>query len=185
MNTHFPRNHTTAQLNTSRDAALIHVPALYIFHIIILPYSINSLSRGTPAFQASTQPRSCRRASGAPQIALSGFGKPPTRLVFPVLSSFSYSQLPSWGGYPLMARKGLTLLPGLVRRPQHLPLGRQLRSPERSTNDYLSIYRIAGLFRTRQVSLPDSTTQRVRPAGQTHFSSNYPPPITRTSSYDL
>ena len=54
-----------------------------------------------------------------------------------------------------MARKGLTLLPGLVRRPQHLPLGRQLRSPECSTNDSLSNYRIARLFRTRQVSLPD------------------------------
>ena len=45
-------------------------------------------------------------------------------------------------------RKGLTLLPIIVRRPQHLPRGRQLRSPERST-----------LFRTRQASLPDSTAQ--------------------------
>ena len=71
-----------------------------------------------------------------------------------------------------MARKGLTLLPGLVRRPQHLPLGRQQMSPECSTNDSLSNYRIAGLFRTRQVSLPDSTTQRVGPAGQTHFSTS-------------
>ena len=56
-------------------------------------------------------------------------------------------------------RKGLTLLPRIVRRPQHLPPGCQLRSPERSTHFLLSILRYAGLFRTRQASIPDSTAQ--------------------------
>ena len=84
-----------------------------------------------------------------------------------------------------ITRKGLTLLPGLVRRPQHLPLGHQPRSPERSPHHHLSIQRYAGLFRTRQTSLPDSTAQLMRPAGQSHFSPNYPPPITRTSSYTI
>ena len=56
-------------------------------------------------------------------------------------------------------RKGLTLLPRIVRRPQHLPPGRQLRSPERSTHFLLSSSRYAGLFRTRKASHPDSTAQ--------------------------
>ena len=36
-------------------------------------------------------------------------------------------------------REGLSLLPKVVRRHQHLPLGRQPRSPERSTRFSLSI----------------------------------------------
>ena len=35
-------------------------------------------------------------------------------------------------------RKELTLLSTIVRRPQHLPSGRQLQSPERSTHFWLS-----------------------------------------------
>ena len=53
-------------------------------------------------------------------------------MVFPVLwltiRPLSY---PERAGIPI-TRKGLTLLPRIVRRPQHLPLGRQLRSPERN-----------------------------------------------------
>ena len=59
------------------------------------------------------------------------------------------------------------------------------RSPERSPHYPLSIQRYAGLFRTRSISLPDSTAQLIRPAGQTHFFPDYPPPITRTSSYTI
>ena len=92
----------------------------------------------------------------------------------------STSRLPSKGRYPNLLRKRQSLLPGLVRRPRHLPL--QPRSPERSTHDSLSIYRNAELFRTRHTSLLDSTDKLRRPAGQPHYSSIYPTQITRTSS---
>ena len=49
---------------------------------------------------------------------------------------FSITQ--KWRVSPI-TRKGLTLLPGLARRPQNLPLGRQPRSPERSLHNPLSI----------------------------------------------
>ena len=119
------------------------------------------------------------RASAQPRSPYSGFGKPPIPLYWSSLLHiqrlrFSVTQQ---GRVSPITRKGLTLLPGLVRRPQHLPLGCQPWSPERSTHDSLSIYRNAGLFRARQTSLPDSTAQRMRPNGQTNFS-----PITCTSS---
>ena len=56
-----------------------------------------------------------------------------------------------------ITRKGLSLLPTVARRHQHLPLERQPRSPERSTLFPLSILGYTGLFRTPQTSLPDST----------------------------
>ena len=92
-----------------------------------------------------------------------------TVIVFPAL--FSAVSLSIKSGYPQILRKKLTLLPGLVRKPRHLPLGLQPRSPERSTHDSLSIYRNAELFRTRHTSLPDSTDKLRRPAGQSHLSS--------------
>ena len=83
-----------------------------------------------------------------------------TLLVFPALwLNAMASQLPRKGRVSPVRRKGLTLLPRIVRRPQHLPPGRQLRSPKRSTHFLLSSLRYAGLFRTRQASLPDSTAQ--------------------------
>ena len=143
-------------------------PGEQVFHASAQPYS---LSRGTdlPCNCATLQSLPGNRFSAHPQ----GFWKPHT--------GPSPSRLPRKGGYPQLLRKRLTLIPGLVRRPQHLPLGCQPRSPERSTHDSLSIYRNAELLRTRNTTLPDSTAQRKRPAGQPHFSSIYPPQITRTS----
>ena len=84
-----------------------------------------------------------------------------TLLVFPGLYPTSRPlSYPARVGIPNYL--GLTLLPGLVRRPRHLPLGCQLRSPEPSTHDSLSIYRNAELFRTRHTSLPDSTASRIQ-----------------------
>ena len=65
------------------------------------------------------------------------------------------TRLPRKGGYP-QTRGGLSLLPRIFRRHQHLPLGCQLRSPECSTRFSQSLYDLAGLFRTPQASLPDS-----------------------------
>ena len=153
----------------------INTSIIYLIMIITTLQYKQSL----PNNRASTQPQGL----GSPPNSLLRFRETPytTLLVFPDLypvyiqPSLLYIRLLS---YP--ARAGI---PNYVRRPQHLPLGCQPRSPERSTHDSLSIYRNAGLFRTRQTSLPDSTAQLMRPARQTHFSPNYPPPITRTSSY--
>ena len=100
-----------------------------------------------PNNRASAQPRSSHRASGAPRIVLRLRETPyTTLLVFPGLYPKSRPlSYPARAGI-LNTRKGLTLRPGLVRRPQHLPFGCQLRSPERSTHDSLSIYRNADLF---------------------------------------
>ena len=76
------------------------------------------------------------RLRESPRIALSGSGKPRTRppLVFPVpwptTRPLSY---PERAGIPNY-KEGLSLLPRVIRRHQHLPLGRQPRSPECSTH---------------------------------------------------
>ena len=56
--------------------------SIYIVFIIINTLQHNKLSRTTahPRNRASAQPRNTRRASGAPRITFSDFGKPPTRL---------------------------------------------------------------------------------------------------------
>ena len=145
----------------------------------------------SPGDRSSTQPRTTKSLPGnrfsahppnrafptgprepPPRIASPGFGKPPTRMlciVFPALYQAVSYRLPRKGGYPKILRKKLTLLPGLVRKPRHLPLGLQPRSPERFTHDSLSIYRNAELFRTWHTSLPDSTDKLRRPAGQSHL----------------
>ena len=139
-------------------------------------YRTNSLSRTT----AHPRIRATAQSPQPPRIAFSGFGKSPSLPCSIQRLSLSVTQQ---GRVSPITRNGLTLLPGLVRRPQHVPLGCQPQSPECSTHDSLSIYRNPGLFRNQQTSLPYSTAQWMRPAGQTHFSSNYPPPTTRTSSY--
>ena len=152
-------------------------PGEQIFRATAQHYSIYSISWGIGLLRN-------RATTLSPQ----GLGSPPNRVSGNSL--LDYDSLP-WsimdrlllrkGGYPQLLRKRLTLLPGLVRRPRHLPLGCQPRSPECSTHDSLSIYRNAELFWTRHTSLPDSTAQRKRHAGQPHFSSIYPPQITQTS----
>ena len=68
------------------------------------------------------------------------------------------SQLPRKGGVSPVKRKGLTLIPTIVRRPQHLPSGRQLWSP---------------------ASLPPGIyCSAVCPAVQTHYSLSCPSPDT-------
>ena len=57
-----------------------------------------------------------------------------------------------------VTRKGLSLLPRFVLRHQHLPLGRQPWSPERSTHFSLYFKGYNRLFRTSQTSLPDYTS---------------------------
>ena len=135
-----------------------------------------------PRNRASTQPRSPHRASGAPASGnpLHDCNSLPCSIMDRLY--FSVTQK---GRVSPITRKGLSLLLGLVRRPQHLPLGLQPRSPERSPHYPPSIQRYAGLFRTWSTSLPDSTAQLIRPAGRTNFFPDYPPPITRTSSYTI
>ena len=75
------------------------------------------------------------------------------------------TRLPRKGGYP-QTRGGLSLLPRIFRRHQHLPLGCQPRSPECSTHFSQSLFDLAGLFQTPfcsngsfppiPTSLPDS-----------------------------
>ena len=132
----------------------------YIVFIIIIYYSTNNLSRTT----AQLRIRTTVQGLGSPPNSLLRLRETPytTLLVFPALyprHDFSVTQK---GRVSPFTRKGLTLLPGLVRRPQHLPLGLQPRSPECSTHTSLSI-------RTWQTSHPDSTAQLVRSAGQTHL----------------
>ena len=55
--------------------------------------------------------------------------------------------IPRKGGYP-QTRGGLSLLPRICYRHQHLPPGCQLWSPECSTRFSQSLYDLAGLFRT-------------------------------------
>ena len=87
-------------------------------------------------------PRTTHRASGAPRIASLGFGKPlhdfPS-LPCSMVKCYGLSVTQKRRVSPVR-RKGLTLLPRIARRPQHLPSGRQLRSPERSTHFLLSSY---------------------------------------------
>ena len=66
------------------------------------------------------------------------------------------TRLPRKGGYPQTGGE-LSLLPRIFWTHQHLPLGCQPRSPECSTCLRQSLYDLAGLFRTPQASLPDST----------------------------
>ena len=64
-----------------------------------------------------------------------------------VIPEWMTTRLPRMGGYP-RARWGLSLLPRIFRRHQHLPLGCQPRSLECSTRFRQSLYNNAGLFRT-------------------------------------
>ena len=151
----------------------------YIFYITINSLWHNRFSRrtahprnrATPSVTSlqyirlsrrTAQPRNSHRASVAPRIACTGLGKPPTRLSYSLPCSmakrYGFSVTPK-GRVSPVRRKGITLLPRIVRRLQHLPPERQLRSTERSTHFLLSSLRYAGLFRTRQASLPDSTAQ--------------------------
>ena len=95
-------------------------------------------------------------ASGAPRTALSGSEKPPTRppLVFPLLYPSTRPLYPARRVSPI-TRKGLSLLPLVVRRNQHLSLGRQPRSPERSTHFSLGCLSKA---------TPDSSGLRIPPS---------------------
>ena len=84
--------------------------------------------------------------SGLSQIRRPGLRNPPSTI------PTGYSRKV---GYP-QTRGGLSLLPQIFRRHQHLPLGCQLQSPECSTSLRQSLYDLARLFRTPQASLPDS-----------------------------
>ena len=86
-------------------------------------------------------------------LELTGHGSPG-----PPLAIFDCRiiRLPRKGRYP-QTRWGWSLLPRIFRRPQHLPLGCQLWSPECSTNVLTSLYDLAVLFLTLPASLLDST----------------------------
>ena len=56
------------------------------------------------------------------------------------------TRLPRKGGYP-RTRGGLSLLPRIFRRHQHLPLGCQPRSPECPTHFNQTLWDLAGLCR--------------------------------------
>ena len=118
-----------------------------------------------PCIRATAHPRNTRRASGAPppppEYPYQTSGNPlhdSHSLPCSMAKRYGFS-VTQKGRVSPVRRKGLTFLPIIIRRSQYLPPGRQLRSPERSTHFLLSIYRYAGLFRTRQASLPDSTAQ--------------------------
>ena len=153
------------------------------------PQSLHSSILDSPEerrIRATAQLHTTHRASGAPRIACLGFGKTPytTFLVFPALCmveryGFSVTQK---GRVSPVRRKVLTLLPRIVRRPQHLPSGVNYghRNAPRTSCCQVTICRI----------LPDSGSlppglycSAICPTGQTHYSPNYPPPNTRTSSY--
>ena len=115
---------------------------VFIIIICILYYSTNSLSL-TIAHPRNRTTAQFPQGLGSPPNSLLRLRETPytTLLVFPALyprHDFSVTQK---GRVSPPTRKGLTLLPGLVRRPQHLPLGLQPRSPECSTHTSLSIRR--------------------------------------------
>ena len=94
-------------------------------------------------------------SSGIPR---SGLRNPPSTVPtgFPLaIPERLITRLLRKGGYP-QTRGGLSLLPRIFRRHQHLPLQCQLRSPECSTRFRQSLYDLVGLFRTPQASLPYS-----------------------------
>ena len=83
----------------------------------------------------------------------SGIVAPGNQLHRPLWSSLYYNwthglstTLQGW--VSPITRKGLSLLPRDIWRHQHLPLGRQSRSPERSTTVTLCFSAYARLFRT-------------------------------------
>ena len=79
------------------------------------------------------------------------------------------TRLPRKGGYP-QTRRGLSLLPRILRRHQHPPLGCQARSPECSTHFGQSLYELAGLFRTPRASQPGLYSSNICPSSNTHSS---------------
>ena len=103
-------------------------------------------------------PRRNPRLPGNPQIRPPGLQNPPSTVPTGFLLAIperNTTRLPRKRGYP-QTRGGLSLLPRIFRRHQHLPLGCQPRSPECSTRFSQSLYDLAGLFRTLQASLSDS-----------------------------
>ena len=74
-------------------------------------------------------PRGNPHLSGNPQIRPPGLRNPPSTVPtgFPLaIPKRMTTRLPRMGGYP-QSRGGLSLLPWIFRRHQHLPLGCQLR----------------------------------------------------------
>ena len=149
----------------------INTSNIYLI-MIITTLQYKQVSPEQPHIRKTTPPRSPHRASGAPppppriafRIAFPGFGKPPTRLNYCSLlyiQRHGFSVTQQGRVFPI-TRKGLTLLPVLVRRPQHLPLGCQPRSLERSTHDSLSI----NLSKCR--TLPDSARLHTRSTHRNH-----------------
>ena len=118
--------------------------------------AISSRRQSLPRWQVL--PRRQDFQHGNPQIRPPGLRNPPGTVPtgFPLaIPERKTTRLPRKGGYP-QTRGGLSLLPRIFRRHQHLPLGCQLRSPECSTRFSQSLCDLAGLFRTPQASLPDS-----------------------------
>ena len=111
-------------------------------------------SSSTPAGLSAQRPR----LLGNPQTRPPGLWNPPGTVptgypwLFPNVLLLVY---PERAGIPKL-EGGLSLFPRIFRRHQHPPLGCQPRSPEFSTVGQ-SLYDLAGLFRTPQASLPDST----------------------------
>ena len=134
------------------------IPALYIFHIIILHYSIYSLSRNTHAFRASTQP--CFPCNHTTAQLPQGFRSPPN-------SPPRLRETPYTTSLPCTIQLLVLTVTQLGRVSPYGWEGANTPS------------------RTRPETPASPTPGSTKPAGQTHFSSNYPPPITRTSSCDL
>ena len=80
------------------------------------------------------------------------------------------TRLPRKGGYPQTRGGGLSLVPRIFRRHQHLPLGCQPRSLECSTRFSQSLYDLARLARTLYASQPDSPMLKWVLSAKTHFS---------------
>ena len=135
---------------------LIPTEAIAIAPAISSALAISSVpaSSSAPAGLSAQRPPSLRESSDPSSWTLA-----PTQHGFHWLSLAIPERLnirlPRKGGYPQI-REGLSLLPRIFRRHQHLPLGCQLRSPECSTLVRQSLYDLAGLFRTPQAYLPDS-----------------------------
>ena len=168
----YVHHHTTHQAVITCGEYLLRCgidTSIYIYIYIYIYHSTIRLSRTT------AHPRNTLRAS-------SGFGKPPTRLAW---SSLFYREryglsVTQKGRVSPITRKGPTLLPRLVRRPQHLPF------PTAVTGTF---HALPSVDLTICRTLPDSANlppglycSAMCPAGQTHFSPNYPLLTTRTSS---
>ena len=119
------------------------IPAIHISHLYTNHYNTIYLPE-EPRIHATVQPRTSHRASEVPRIACLGLGDPlhdfPS-LPCSIVDRYGLS-VTQKGWVSPVKRKGLTLLPTIVRRPQHLPYGYQLWSPERSTHFSLSSHNI-------------------------------------------